>query len=370
MSERQKQARPDLIWQVPVPAIALLLYGALQLAGRLGIALGPALALPLILPVLIAAMIAAVSHAENFAHRVGEPLGTLMLTLAVTVIEVALIMPIAFGGAGDPALARDTVFSVIMIVCNGLAGLCILIGGLRYREQDFEVKGASAYLSVLTALSVLTLILPNYTKTTHGPTLAPSQLVFIAFVTLLLYGVFLYIQTVRHPDYFILTGGQREAASSSRNRESVPLWKLSLLLLVSLLAAVLLSKAFSASLKTGLASLEAPHGLAGFSVALLILLPESITALRASRANELQRSINLALGSSLATIGLTMPAVAGISLYLGRYLILGLDDQAIVLLILTLLVSALTFGTGRTNILYGFVHLIIFATYILLIFLP
>src|SRR5262249_43803171 len=155
------------------------------------------LALPLILPVLIAAMIAAVSQAERFAHRVGEPFGTLVLTLAVTVIEVALIVPVAFGGEGDPAVVRDTVFSVIMVVCNGLAGFCILLGGLRYHEQDFEVKGASAYLSVLTALSVLTLVLPDYTHTTAGPTLAPSQLFFVAFVTLLLYGVFLYIQTVR-----------------------------------------------------------------------------------------------------------------------------------------------------------------------------
>jgi Ca2+:H+ antiporter len=370
MSERRWQSNSDLRRQALIPAAALLLYGALKLTESSGIVLRPALALPLTLPVLAAAMIAAVAHAEHFAHRTGEPLGTLVLTLAVTVIEVALITPVAFGGTGDPALARDTVFSVIMIVCNGLAGLCILVGGLRHREQDFEVKGANAYLSVLTALSVLTLVLPKYTSTTLGPTLAPSQLFFAALVTLLLYGVFLYIQTVRHTDYFILTGGPRKTAGSAPRGERVPLWKISLLLLASLLGAVLLSKAFAASLKTGFDSLGAPHGLAGLSVALLVLLPESITALRASRANELQRSINLALGSSLATIGLTMPAVAGISLYLGRDLILGLDDKAALLLILTLLLSTLTFGTGRTNILYGFVHLIIFATYILLIFLP
>src|SRR5215469_652438 len=163
MSERRRHAGSNLARQALIPVIALLLYGTLRLAGSAGIILGPALALPLILPVLLAAMIAAVSQAEHFAHRVGEPFGTLVLTLAVTVIEVALIMPIAFGGAGEPALARDTVFSVIMIVCNGLAGLCILVGGLRYREQDFEVKGASAYLSVLSALSVLTLVLPDFT---------------------------------------------------------------------------------------------------------------------------------------------------------------------------------------------------------------
>jgi Ca2+:H+ antiporter len=162
--------------QALIPAIALLLYAALKLAEGSTIISNPALGVPLVLPVLAAAMIAAVSQAEHFAHRVGEPFGTLVLTLAVTVIEVALIMPIAFGGAGGAAVARDTVFSVIMIVCNGLAGLCILVGGLRYREQDFEVKGASAYLSVLSALSVLTLVLPDFTSTTPGPTLAPSQL--------------------------------------------------------------------------------------------------------------------------------------------------------------------------------------------------
>jgi Ca2+:H+ antiporter len=370
MSEQSRQARAQLRKQGLIPVIALFLYGALKLTESSGIVLHPALSLLLILPVMLAAMIAAVAQAERFARRVGEPLGTLVLTLAVTVIEVALIMPMAFGGEGEPALARDTVFSVIMIVCNGLAGLCILAGGIRYREQDFDVKGASAYLSVLTALSVLTLVLPNYTRTTSGPTLAPSQLFFAAFVTLLLYGVFLYIQTVRHTDYFIPSGGPREMASSQQSDERGPFWMILLLLVVSLLGAVLLSKAFGTFLKTGLASLGAPHGLPGFLVALLILFPESVTALRASRANELQRSINLALGSSLATIGLTLPAVAGISLYLGRDLILGLDSQAIVLLILTLLVSTLTFGTGRTNILYGFIHLIIFATYILLIFLP
>jgi Ca2+:H+ antiporter len=370
MSERRGQVRAGLTPQALIPAIALLLYAALKLAEGSAIILGPALGLPLVLPVLAAAMIAAVSQAEQFAHRVGEPFGTLVLTLAVTIIEVALILPIAFGGAGGAALARDTVFSVVMIVCNGLAGLCILVGGLRYREQDFEVKGASAYLSVLSALSVLTLVLPDFTSTTPGPTLAPSQLFFVAFVTVLLYGVFLYIQTVRHTDYFIPSSGPRDGEGSLDSGERAPLWKISLLLIVSLLGAVLLSKVFAAYLKTGFAALGAPAGLAGFSVALLILLPESITALRASRANELQRSINLALGSSLATIGLTVPAVAAISLYFGRDLILGLDDKSIVLLFLTLLLSTLTFGTGRTNILYGFVHLIIFATYVLLIFLP
>jgi Ca2+:H+ antiporter len=354
-----------------VPAVALFLYAALKLAGSAQGGERPGLAISVIvLPVLLATVIAAVFHAEAIAHAIGEPLGTLVLTIAVTIIEVAFIMSITLGDKTNPTLARDTVFSVIMIVCNGLVGLCILVGGIHYREQDFEVKGASAYLAVLSALSVLTLILPSYTSSTIGPTLAPSQLRFVAFVTLMLYSVFLYIQTVRHTDYFTEVDAGPPEAEIQLPDDRRGLWIAAALLVASLLAVVLLSKTFTHSVQTGLAYMGAPDALAGFLVAFLILLPESITALRASRSNELQRSINLALGSSLATIGLTVPAVAAISLYLGQDLILGLRGEETVLLTLTLLVSTLTFGTGRTNILYGFVHLIVFATYILLIFVP
>jgi Ca2+:H+ antiporter len=324
----------------------------------------------LVLPILLAAVIAAVSHAENLAHRFGEPYGTLVLTVAVTIIEVALIIPAALGSKGDPVLVRDTVFSVIMIVCNGLVGLCMLAGGIRHHEQDFEVKGASAYLAVLSVLSVVTLVLPDYTTTTSGPTLSALQLFFDAGVTLLLYGVFLYIQTLRHKDFFSPAAARPGDAKNLNCEEEVSLPQTAFLLLASLLGAVLLAKTFAGYLKPGLASVGAPLDLAGFCVALLVLLPESITALRAAHQNELQRSINLALGSSLATIGLTVPVIAAISLYSGRELILGLSAQATVLLMLTLLVSTLTFGTGRTNILYGFVHLIVFATYVLLLFSP
>ncbi len=365
-----KRVLSTLHLPVLIPFAALLFYIATKLIGGPEAPAKPGLTISiLILPILLAIVMAAVFHAEEIAHAVGEPLGTLVLTIAVTVIEVALIMSIMLSDHGDPALARETVFSVIMIVCNGLVGVCMLVGGIRYLEQDFEVKGASAYLAVLSALSVLTLILPNYTNSTPGPTLAPSQLCFVAIVTLMLYGVFLYIQTVRHTAYFAppyeAAAAHSNIPGSNRALLGAAAW-----LLASLIAVILLSKTFTASLQSGLTYLGAPAALPGFLVALLILLPESITALRASRANELQRSINLALGSSLATIGLTVPAVAAISLYLGRDLILGLNGQEAVLLLLTLLVSTLTFGTGRTNILYGLVHLIIFATYIFLIFVP
>jgi Ca2+:H+ antiporter len=334
-----------------VPAGALVFYAAIQVLGSGAPDAEPRLAISLlILPVLLATVIAAVLHAEEIAHEAGEPYGTLVLTIAVTIIEVA-------------------VFSVIMIVCNGIVGLCVLAGGIQYREQDFEVKGASAYLAVLTALSVLTLILPNFTHSSTGPTLSSAQLLFVSVVTLLLYGVFLYIQTVRHREFFTEVGADaddfpRPAGDWSALRTPAAL------LIASLLAVVLLSKTFAASVKAGLAYAGAPPALSGFLVALLILLPESVAAFRASHMNEFQRSINLALGSSLATIGLTVPAVASITLYFGQNLVLGLDSQAMVLLFLTLLVSTLTFGTGRSNILYGFVHLIIFATYIFLIFEP
>jgi Ca2+:H+ antiporter len=354
-----------------VPVGALAFYGVIQVLGSSAPGAEPGLVISLlILPVLLATVIAAVFHAEKIAHETGEPYGTLVLTIAVTIIEVALIMSITLSGKGDPALARDTVFSVIMIVCNGIVGLCILAGGIQYREQDFEVKGASAYLAVLTALSVLTLVLPNYTHTSSGPTLALGQLVFVSVVTLLLYGIFLYIQTVRHREFFTEVDVDPDDLAPLADTRWRVVRNPAVLLIASLTAVVLLSKTFAASVKTGLAYVGAPSALSGFLVALLILLPESVAAFRAARMNELQRSINLALGSSLATIGLTVPAVAGITLYFGQNLVLGLDDQAMVLLFLTLLISTLTFGTGRSNILHGFVHLIIFATYIFLIFQP
>ncbi len=350
-----------------VPVVALGFYGLIQVLGSDE----PGLAISLtILPVLLATVIAAVLHAEEVAHEAGEPYGTLVLTIAVTIIEVALIMAITLGGKGDPALARDTVFSVIMIVCNGIVGLCIIAGGIQYREQDFEVKGASAYLAVLTALSVLTLVLPNYTHTSSGPTLSPGQLVFVSVVTLLLYGIFVYIQTVRHREFFTEVDASPDDLPPLAGAKWSVLRMPAALLIASLTAVVLLSKTFTASVKSGLAYAGAPAELSGFLVALLILLPESVAAFRATRMNAFQRSINLALGSSLATIGLTVPAVAAISLYLRQDIVLGLTSQAMVLLFVTLLISTLTFGTGRTNILYGFVHLILFATYIFLIFVP
>jgi Ca2+:H+ antiporter len=303
------------------------------------------------------------------AERIGEPFGTLLLTLSVTIIEVALIATIMLGEQGVTTLARDTVFAVVMIVCNGLVGICILAGGLRYREQDIQVSGSSLYLSVLSVLATITLILPNYTLTTPGPVFSTGQLGFVSAVTILLYGVFLYTQTMRHRDYFIAGTGEagREGTPQASNRAIVVS---ACLLLVSLLAVVLLAKKFSQVVDAGAALIGAPPTFAGIVVALLILLPEGVAAIAAARRNDLQKSINLALGSSLATIGLTIPAVAVAAYELDKQLVLGLPAQDMVLLALTLLLSLLTLGSGRTNILFGLVHLVVFAVFMFLVFVP
>jgi Ca2+:H+ antiporter len=339
------------------PALSVLLFAGVT---ALGYAFAPSAAgfvfAAVLLVILFGTVFAAVHHAEVIAERIGEPYGTLLLTLAVTIIEVALIATIMLGEKTLTTLARDTVFAVVMIVCNGLVGICILVGGLRYREQDVQVAGS------------ITLILPNYTLTTPGPVYSAGQLDFVSVVTVLLYGVFLYTQTVRHRNYFVneLTGTAEDKTHAS-NRT---IWLSAGLLLVSLLAVVLLAKKFSQVVDAGAAVIGAPPAFAGILVALLILLPESVAAVGAARKNELQKSINLALGSSLATIGLTIPAVAVAAYALDMQLVLGLPARDMVLLALTLVLGMLTLGTGRTNILFGLVHLVVFAVFMFLVFVP
>jgi Ca2+:H+ antiporter len=358
---------PKSSWIFPV--LAVLFFAG---ATALGISFTPSAAGLLfaaaLLVILFGTVFAAVHHAEVIAERIGEPYGTLLLTLSVTVIEVALIATIMLGEKAVPTLARDTVFAVVMIVCNGLVGVCILTGGFRYREQDVQVSGSNLYLSVLIVLATITLIMPNYTLTTAGPVYSTLQLGFVSVVTLLLYGVFLYTQTIRHRDYFIgSAAGGAEHAIQPSNRT---LLLSSVLLLVSLLAVVLLAKKFSLVVDAGAAAIGAPPAFAGILVAVLILLPESVAAISAARKNDLQKSINLALGSSLATIGLTIPAVAVAAYALHKQLVLGLDTQEMVLLVLTFILSMLTFGTGRTNILFGLVHVVVFAVFLFLVFVP
>jgi Ca2+:H+ antiporter len=351
------------------PALAVLFFAG---ATALGITFAPSAAgllfAAVLLVILFGTVFAAVHHAEVIADRIGEPYGTLLLTLAVTIIEVALIATIMLGDKEVPTLARDTVFAVVMIVCNGLVGICILAGGLRYREQDVQVTGSSLYLSVLIVLATITLIMPNYTLTTPGPIYSAGQLGFVSVVTVILYGVFLYTQTIRHRNYFVgEAAGKADDGTPASNRM---LASSAVLLLVSLLAVVGLAKKFSLVVDFTTASIGAPPAFAGVLVALLILLPEGVAAVTAARKNDLQKSINLALGSSLATIGLTIPAVAVAAYALDKQLVLGLNGQEMVLLVLTFVLSMLTFGTGRTNILFGLVHLVVFAVFVFLVFVP
>src|SRR6516225_3418035 len=349
------------------PALAALLFVIVTAAGYgFSPSAGGVLFAIVLLVILFGTVFAAVHHAEVIAHRIGEPFGTLLLTLAVTIIEVALIATIMLGDKEVPALARDTVFAVIMIVCNGLVGICIFIGGLSYREQDFQVSGANVYLSVLFTMATITLILPNYTSTTPGPFYSESQLEVVGVVTILLYGVFLYTQTSRHRDYFV-----GDAAGLTDDSPPISPRALALsiiLLLVSLLAVVLLAKKFSVVVDAVTAAIGAPAAFAGLVVALLILLPESVAAVSAARKNDLQKSINLALGSSLATIGLTIPAVSVAAFAMDKQLELGLNGQNTVELVLTFALSMLTFGTGRTNLLFGLVHMVVFAIFVFLVF--
>jgi Ca2+:H+ antiporter len=327
------------------------------------------IALPFVgIVVLLGVVFACVHHADVIAHRTGEPYGTLVLTIAVTVIEVALILSIMLAGEGQPTLARETVFSVIMVVCNGVVGLCLILGGLRYGEQGFQVPGINAYLVVLIPLATITLILPTYTTSVPGPFYTPGQLGFVALATLLLYGVFLYVQTVRHRNYFLSDLVSRDDHGAIPGPRQV--WESVVLLLVGLVAVVLLAKGVAGSIETVVVAVGAPTEAVGLLVALLVLLPETVAALAAARRNELQKSLNLALGSSLATIGLTIPAVSLLALVLNVRLELGIDLHDTVLLVLTFAVSIVTFGGGRTNILPGFVHVVLFAIFVFLVFVP
>jgi Ca2+:H+ antiporter len=361
------QPVPQSSWIFPALAIAFVGASTGLGIGYTPTASGFAFA-AVLLVILFGTVFAAVHHAEVIAMKIGEPYGTLLLTLSVIVIEVAVIATIMLGEKSVPTLARDTVFAVVMIVCNGLVGICILAGGLRYREQEFQVTGSNLYLSVLIVLATISLVLPNYTLTTPGPLYSAMQLGFVSVVTILLYAVFLYTQTVLHRDYFIVEDdGSDDVISKITNRT---LAITVVLLIVSLVAVVLLAKSFSVVVDAGAAAIGAPPAFAGIVVALLVLLPESIAAIAAARKNQMQKSINLALGSSLATIGLTIPAVAIAAYFLDKTLVLGLASREVVLLVMTLILSMLTFGTGRTNMLFGVVHILVFAIFLLMVFVP
>ena len=346
------------VWFVPLLAWVLLAVGNIWL--------------PLSVAVLFGTVLAAVHHAELVAHRVGEPFGTLILAIAVTVIELGLIITLMLSAGPEGAtLARDTVFAAVMIILNGLLGICLLIGGLSHREQIFQQTGVSAALATLCALTVLALVLPNFTVSEPGPTFSASQLGFVAVVSLMLYITFVMVQTVRHRDYFLPDAAHvaDEDAHAAPPSNRAALTSVGILI-ISLGAVVLLAKGLSPVIERSVADAGLPRAIVGVIIAGVVLLPESVAAVRAALANRLQTSLNLALGSALATIGLTIPAVSAISLSFDIPVALGLTPKSVVLLFLTLLVSSLSLSTARTTVLQGVIHLVIFAVYLFLTIVP
>ena len=315
---------------------------------------------------ILLSALAVVRHAEVLAGRLGEPLGTLVLTLAVTGMEVIMISAVMYTEQGNATFARDAMFAVVMIVLNGMVGLALVLGGLRHHEQTYNLQGANAFLAVIVPLAVLCMVLPNFTLTTPGPTLSPPQSAFLIVMSIALYGVFLTVQNLRHRYYFIAPDASGKGSAQVEGFRSLPFH--GGLLIAHLLPVVLLAKQLAVPINHGIHVLQAPAALGGLLVSTLVLLPESVGAVRAARANELQRSVNLLLGSVVATISLTIPAVLVIGFATGQEIVLGLIDADMVLLVLTLAVSTLTFASARTNVLQGAVHLLLFFAYLMMVF--
>jgi Ca2+:H+ antiporter len=353
------------LWTWLVPAVA---FGSLLMALALGV--GQWLTL-LCGAALGGAVFAAVHHAEVVAHRVGEPLGTLVLALAVTAIESALVLSMMIAnGQGVSELARDAIYAAVMIICNGVVGLCFLLGGIAHREQAFRVEGAGGGLAALIVMSVLTLVLPAFTTSTPAGTYSTSQLAFVALSSAALWVIFVFVQTVRHRDYFIPPANASDpeahatAPTAGQARASFGL------LFLALVTVIGLAKALSPTIERAVEAAHAPRATVGIVIAGLVLLPETWAAVRAARADRLQTSMNLAIGSALASIGLTVPVVVLASMMFGLPLVLGLSPKEMALLAMTFLVSSITLTTGRTYVMQGAVHLVLFAAYLFLAFVP
>ena len=354
-----------LHWSSVVPVAALGL-----LVATLYLPLG-SLLMAVCTLTLVASVTAAVHHAEVVAHRVGEPFGTLVLALAVTAIELALILSMMMaGGPSKAALARDTVYATVMIIGSGVVGICLLLGGLRHHEQHFRVEGAGPAFAALVTLSTLVLILPIFTSSAPGSGYAPSQLLFVGLSSLLLWLVFVFFQTVRHRDYFLPATDRSNEAVHAEPPTPRQAWSSVALLVVSLAAVVGLAKVLSPGLEAAVDAVGAPQGVVGIAIAMIVLMPETLSAIRAALANRLQTSMNLALGSALASIGLTVPAVVVASIAFDIPLVLSLDPKDMVLLALGFLVGAIGLGNGRTNMMQGAVQIVIFAAFLFLAFVP
>jgi Ca2+:H+ antiporter len=365
MLSRRKAVR------IILPVFALALAGLLHFGAPLGLASVRIPLAGLAAVTLIATVFVVVHHAEVIAHQIGEPYGTLLLTFAVTTIEVSVIISLMLKGDNNPSLARESVFSTVMIVCTGLVGICLTFGGWRHQYQDYKRQGTSAFLSVLIALSVLTLILPDFTLATKPGTFSTAQLIFVSALSVLLYGAFVFTQSDRHRDDFVVRA-EAEDASGEIASPSGRLAASIVLLAMGLVGVVLLAELVASEVERGLIAFNVPQvdAVIGALIASLVLMPEGVSAIRAAWNNELQRSLNVALGSACATIGLTIPAVAVASMVTGRDLDLGLGQGDTVLLLLALTISVVSFSTGRTTVLTGLVHLVVFVAYLLLIVVP
>ncbi|MFC5506480.1 MULTISPECIES: calcium:proton antiporter [Hyphomicrobiales] len=368
--------------------VAFLLFGD-ALLGRLGEPVMAALVFAWLLGVIIWAAFGVVHEAEVLAGRLGEPYGTLILTLSIVIIEVALISAVMLGAKGAPTLGRDTMFAVLMIVLNGVVGIGLLVGGLRHFAQSYNMKGASSYLAVIIPLTVIPLVLPNFTTSTAEGTLTVLQSVSFSVFTLALYGAFLVLQTGRHRSFFVEPTREQAPPVRSAPHGRAPdpdeieiveddghedpggsTWSHVLLLLATILPIVILAKSLAVVLDFGIARLGAPVALGGILIAMVVFTPECIAALRAISANQLQRAINLCLGAAASTLGLTVPAVLAIGLFTGQEVVLGLSGANMIILAMTLLLSTLTFTGTRTTMLEGAVHLSVFFVFLVLVFSP
>jgi Ca2+:H+ antiporter len=344
-------------WTLAAPVLALGAFLALQGSSTAIAGIGLAVA-------LLAAVLAAVYHAEVVAARVGDPFGAVILALAVTVIELGLIVSILLGDKPEPTLVRDTIHAVVVLVLHGLAGLCIVVGALHHREQEFSTQGAQSYLIVLLPMVAVTMVLPSFTQGAPGAYYTPGQLAFVSIVCLLLWLAFTFVQTVRHREYFI----PARAAPPGVPRPGARVAAAALaVLLIALVAVVLLAKGVSPFIQAAVRGIGGPPALVGVIVAAIVLLPEAMAALQAARDDRLQTSINLALGSAVASIGLTVPAVATIAWWTDTPLELGISPGGAVLLALSFMMALITYGTGRASLLSGLVHLILLATWLFLI---
>lgn len=350
------------LWALVIPPAALVLL-ALTWSGT------PGWAVAIVVAVLAVSVVIAVHHAEMVAAKVGEPFGTLVLAVSVTVIEVALILTIMLGGPQEAAaLARDTVFAAVMIIYNGVLGVCLLVGTVMHRVQSFHPRGAAGALGAVTVLVTLTLVLPTYTTSGEGRTFSTPQLLFMSALALGLYGTFVFFQAIRHRHYFLPEDADEDGEIDQPTARTT--WASFAMLLVSLVAVVGLAKVLSPALKDGVQAIGAPVSSVGVAIALLVLAPETMAAVRAAAANQLQTSMNLAFGSGMASIGLTIPVIAVTSLFLDVTLVLGLGAAEVVLLALTVVTSVITLQHGRVTVMQGAIHLTTFAAFLFLAVVP